>query len=733
MESSERRGWRKKPPKRGTPTAHRSFVPLVGLAALIIVLGVALFRLRPTPRPNLLLITIDTLRADHVGAYGYSLASTATLDSLARSGARFEWAESAVPLTGPSHSTILTGLYPPMHGVRDNVTFVLDASHVTLATLLRRAGYHTGAFVGAYPVAASLGFSQGFDDFEEGFHEIPVAGEGAERPANEVANSVISWLSKTKEPFFVWMHVYDPHAPYRPPSPYRETFREHPYDGEIAFADAQIGRVVEAIRASGREKRTLVAALGDHGESLGEHGEATHALLIYESTLRIPLVMSGPGVPEGRVVSDRVGTVDVLPTLMGLVGIQPPPGLPGRDLRPLFLGRRLPRGAQYSESLFGRLNCRWSSLRSWTEGDWKLINGAEPELYDLSEDPGETRNRAQNEHERTRKMAQALGEALARMAPGGDGVRARAVAPEQQERLRSLGYTGGGTGGAGSLDEAGLPDPRQRVHLYETLQGLLASPPEMSARAADTAAQAAALDPGNPLAFFTIASLAYHAGQFRRADRAFLRCLALDPERPTIRAYRAQLLRDMGRLEESEKELRVTLEQTTPDDLRTRISLAETLTAAHKFDEADHLLTEVLSQAPHHIEALGAKGRLLLAEGRGKDAIPALEEACRGDHVEAWAELASAQLSLGNAAGAHEAADRALALSPQHPWALAVAGHALLLEGRSAEGVELLHRALAAGPRRPRVWRSLAQAFAAAGDRDASARCSRAAETSVSG
>jgi arylsulfatase A-like enzyme/tetratricopeptide (TPR) repeat protein len=683
----------------------------------------------------LLLITIDTLRADHVGAYGYRLGSTPFLDDLAKRGVRFEHAESAVPLTGPSHSTILTGVYPPTHGVRDNVNFVLDNRHPTLATLLKKAGYRTGAFVGAYPVAASLGFAQGFEDFEEGFHMVPVPGQGAERPGNEVADSAISWLAKSDRarPFFLWMHLYDPHAPYKPPPPYAERFRERPYDGEIAFADAQVGRVLEALRERGWDRSTLVFALADHGEALGEHGEATHAVLIYEATLRVPLIVAGPEVPAGRVVSERVATVDVVPTALGLLGLGPPPGLQGRDLRPALAGERLHTEAAYGESLFARLNCRWASLRSWTEGDWKLINGARPELYDLEHDPDEVRDRAAEEGERVERMRQGLAAALSRMAPGGDSAHAVALSPDQQERLRSLGYALGGSGGAGAIDEPGLPDPRLRVRLYERLLGLLATPPAVAVRAADEAAALASQDPDNPFAQFAVASLAYHAGELARADHAFARSLELDPDRPSIRQYYGRLLRDRGRLEESEHQHRIALEQTTPDDLRTRISLAETLIALRKTDEAGRLLDEVLRQAPRHSEALGAKGRLLLALGRGEEGISYLKQACEGGDDDSWLELASAYILLGQPVSAREAASETLRQNPGHPWAQAVTGHALIIEGKRKEGLEALRGALAAGPRRPRVWRDLAQAFAAAGDAGKAAECNRRADALARG
>ena len=254
--------------------------------------------------PNLLLITIDTLRADRVGAYGAATAATPVLDALAGRGVRFDEAQTAVPLTGPSHATILTGQYPPTHGVRGNVVFTLGDQYPTLATLVKRRGYRTAAFVGAYPVAAAFGFNQGFDTFDEEFHETGPLDQGAERRANEVADAAGRWLSSpaaNDAPFFMWVHFYDPHAPYDPPSPYRERFAGRPYDGEIAFTDAQIGRVLEALRASGRERDTVVMVLADHGEGLGDHGEATHAVLTYQSTMRVPFVVAGPGVPAAKM------------------------------------------------------------------------------------------------------------------------------------------------------------------------------------------------------------------------------------------------------------------------------------------------------------------------------------------------------------------------------------------------------------------------------------------------
>lgn len=707
---------------------------LFPLAVLLVAAALWLER-EPRPiRPNVLLVTIDTLRADRVGAYGYKGAATPVLDALALRGVRFANALASVPLTGPSHSTILTGLYPPVHGVRDNVIFPLSARHPNLATLLKRQGYRTGGFVSAYPVAGSFGFSEGFDQFSEGFHEAvdPGAG-GAERPANETVDAALSWLEKENEaPFFAWLHLYDPHTPYKPPPPFDSDFKGRPYDGEIAFADQQLGRIMDWLKASGREEDTVVAVVADHGESLGEHEEATHAILIYQATLHVPFILAGPGVSENTVVEAPVGTADLLPTVLGLLKLAPPSPMNGRDLGPALRGQRLATQALYAESLFARLNCRWSSLRSLVEGDWKLIQGAEPELFNLADDPSELKNLAAAEPDRARKMQEALRVAVRSMAPSGDNARANAVSPEQEERLRSLGYTSG-TGGSGALDQAGLPDPRKLVRLYEKIQQAATAHGPAADRAVEELVLISQIDPGNPYGQYALGNLAYRTGRLHLADTAYAKALDLDPDRPGMRLTYGRLLRDLGRLADSEKQLRLALEQTTPDDARTRISLAETLIAVKKLDEAQSLLKAVLDKSPEHVEALAASGHLLVAAGRAREAIPFLEKAAAGTDPEPWVELARVYLGLGDGGKAFEAGEEALRRSPGHPWALAATGHALILQGRREEGLNALKRALAAPPRRPEAWLSLAAAFEAAGDPQRAAACRRAASAIAKG
>ena len=718
------------PPASGPSKGWSGVGARIAGAALVVALVVAGYRgLRPH-RLNLLLITIDTLRADRVGAYGYAAAETPHLDRLAARGARFARAQAPVPLTGPSHATLLTGTYPPVHGVRDNVTFTLGAGQPTLATLLKARGYRTAAFVAAYPVAADFGFAQGFDEFHEDLHQSPVPGEGAERPGNEVADQVIGWLARpASSPFFAWVHLYDPHAPYSPPAAFKERFPGRPYDAEVAFADAQVGRILEALAAAGQKDETVVVALADHGESLGEHREKTHAILIYEATLHVPLILAGPGVAP-RAVFDRVGTVDVLPTVLRLLGVEPPPGLPGRDLRPALEGRSLPREPLYSESLFGRLNCRWAPLRGITEGDWKLVRGATSELFDLANDPAESQDRARSEPARLARLQGILEAAMGKMAPGGDSARPVVISPEQEERLRSLGYAAGG-GGGGALDQAGLPDPRAHVALYDLIQGLVQARGPAAGPALGQLVLIARNDPGNPYAHYSLGTVAYRRGDLALAAEAYARTMELDPDRPGMRFHFGKLLREMGRLEESEQQLRIAVEQTGAGDVRTRASLADTLILEDKLAEAESILKPAREREPNHLDVRRSQGRLLVAQGRTAEGLVLLEGASEDADPEPWIEIARIRIAAREPQAALAAAEQAVSRNPGHPWALAVHGHALILAGRKQEGIASLRKALDAGPRRPEVWHSLCGAFAAAGEASAAAACRRAGKDAV--
>jgi arylsulfatase A-like enzyme/Tfp pilus assembly protein PilF len=723
------------PPKEASrPTATGRIAIIAAAAGLIAVASAWFIASAPrSSRPDILLITIDTLRADHVGAYGATTGATPTLDALSSRGVRFDRADTAVPLTGPSHATLLTGQYPPAHGVRGNVVFTLGNRYPTAAMRLKKLGYATAAFVGAYPVAAAFGFAQGFDAFDESFHESNPGEQGAERRANDVSDAATRWLASAPRPYFAWLHYYDPHAPYDPPEPFRSRFAQRAYDGEIAFTDQQIARVLDTVRASGRDSNTIVVVVADHGEGLGDHGELTHGVLIYQSTMRVPLLIAGPGIEAGRTVKIPVATIDVLPTLLGFAGAAPDRDLPGRDLRPVLDGRTIPDDPLYSESLFGRLNMHWATLRGWTAGSWKLITGANTELYDLDRDPSEQHDLASAESQRVDRMRDQLQRALSRIAPGGDRAQTNPITAEQEQRLRSLGYAAG-SGGNGPLDDPSLPDPRTHVGLYDRLQSASLARGPALARAFDDVQAITRIDPNDPFAFGTLASMAYRFGSLTVAADAFARALELDPDRPGVRQNYGKLLRELDRLTESEQQLRLALAQAGDDDVRTTISLAETLIAAAKADEARRLIDGVLAKEPNHPEALAARAHLLIRERRFADAVAVLEQITAGSEPDPLIELAEAAIAAGDRNKARSAADEALRRSPGHPWALAVAGRTLAVDGQRGIANDYLRRALAAGPRRPGVWRSLAAGFEALGEHAEAARCEeRAAEAGGTG
>ena len=364
--------------------------------AIAIAAGVAIFIwLRPVARPNVILITIDTLRADHLGVYGDHDAATPTLDALARRGVRFADVVSPAPLTLPSHTSILTGLTPARHGVRNNPEFAVSESVPTLAERFHAAGYATAAFVSGFPLSRRFGLARGFDVYDDRFPRGDAASPApyTERRADGTVAAVRAWFDRerreqSRRPYLLWVHFFDPHRPYDPPEPFRDRF-SNPYDGEIAFVDQAVADVLTAA-GDPDATHTIVAVTADHGEALDEHGEPTHGLFIYSSTIRVPLILAGPAIPPGVVVEPFVRLIDITPTLLDLTRLAALPGIEGRSLAPLIAAGSQPADPEpaYFESLFGRLCCGWAPLYGWREGSWAYIDAPQPELYDVDRRSG---------------------------------------------------------------------------------------------------------------------------------------------------------------------------------------------------------------------------------------------------------------------------------------------------------------------------------------------------------
>ena len=427
------------------------------------------------PRPDIIVVTIDTLRADRVFVPGGSAGPAPALEALGRAGAVFLDATAHVPLTLPSHASIFTGRYPTSHGVHDNGGFLLPESVPTLASTLRGAGYHTAAFVSSFVLRGTTGLAHGFDVYDDRFDGLGRATLDAsqlERRGPEVAREAVRWLATAPRPFFLWVHFYDPHAPYDPPPAFAAKFPGQPYDGEIAASDFGVSMILDALPAA-RRAETVVVATGDHGESLGEHGESEHGILLYDSTLHVPLVMQGPGIPRGVTIRQQVRHVDLLPTIVELLGVKAPAQLDGVSLVPLLRGVR-PRGVRpqgvrpqsdpdvpvsYAESRFGELHFGWSPIHSVRDGTWKYIDGPAPELFDLTGDPHERRNQHDARSGTAAGLARVLGEMVART----QNPAPTRPAADAAERLRSLGYVSGRV----TLGADRGEDPKREIARYE--------------------------------------------------------------------------------------------------------------------------------------------------------------------------------------------------------------------------------------------------------------------------
>jgi arylsulfatase A-like enzyme len=392
------------------------------------------------PRPNVLLITIDTLRADKLGCYGSQRVKTPHIDRLAKSGVLFTRVFAHNPLTLPSHANIMTGMTPPYHGVHDNENFNLRDQFLTLAEYFKSQGYSTAAVVGAYPLDSRFGIAQGFD-----FYEDNVSPKGApknsvgERDAEAVVAIAKNWLGWQKSNWFLWVHVYDPHYPYEPPEPFLAQYPDKPYNGEVAYVDSVLGGFFKYLEENGHLGRTLIVLTSDHGESLGDHGEKTHGILAYNSTLWVPLILSFPGLRPARI-DQLAGHIDIFPTLCDLLGLEKPSGLQGISLAPAIRGKTSPPRLIYFESLEPYYNFGWAPLRGFISGKQKFFDGPIPELYDLEVDFAEAVNLAEdNSLSPFRSQLNKLLKALSH--PESEGAEKR-YDQGTREMLRSLGYVG---------------------------------------------------------------------------------------------------------------------------------------------------------------------------------------------------------------------------------------------------------------------------------------------------
>ncbi|HUP49220.1 MAG TPA: sulfatase-like hydrolase/transferase [Thermoanaerobaculia bacterium] len=605
----------------------------------------------PAAEPDIILITIDTLRADALGFAGNKRVETPFLDRLAREGVVFTNAHAHNVVTLPSHANILTGLYPYQHGVRDNAGFVLGREHATLAEILKRKGYATGAFVGAYPLDARFGLDRGFDVYDDRYREgtAPTQFVMAERPAPEVLAPAQEWYRSTEGKKFLWIHLYDPHAPYRAPPPFDAKYREEPYLGEVAFTDAELGRFLEPILSRGRPSFIVVTA--DHGESLGEHGEVTHGLFAYQATLKVPLIVHETGALKPGVETRYARHVDIVPTILDRLRLEVPKELPGRSLLRMDAGRDT-----YFESLTASFNRGWAPLVGMIHQGHKYIDLPLPELYDLESDQAEERNLV----DENRRMLFGIRKLLTDSAPNLEAARGE-VSAEERSRLLSLGYI---VGDAPKKNYTEDDDPKKLVHLDAKTQEIIAR---------------------------------YEKGEIAEAIRLAREILAERADMTIVREMLSFLYQQNETPEAAIATLREAIDGGFGSEtLERRLGLV--LSESGRASEAVEILARF--RETDDPELLNAYGIALADSGNIQEAIRQFERVLQIDRTNATAyqNLGVVALRTGDLRRAHDYLSRALALNDRMPIALNTLGVVQARAGQPGQAIEAWRRAVAIDP-----------------------------------
>jgi arylsulfatase A-like enzyme/Tfp pilus assembly protein PilF len=683
-------------------------------------------------RPNILLVTLDTTRADHLSPYGYSHSVAPHLERIAREGVLFRSCTAPSAFTLPSHSSIFTGTYPAFHGVRINGTAALSEGHETLAEILAANGYRTGAFIGAFVLDGRWGLNQGFDRYDDlldltKFGKIDLA--GVQRPANEVVDAALGWLGEPSEsPFFAWIHLYDPHAPYEPPEPWYSRFESRGmvglYDGELAFADSEIGRVLTWLEEEGLANETILAVMGDHGEALGSHGELTHGYFVYDYAVQVPFLLRTPLAETRQLeVEELVRTIDLYPTLLEMLNLEIPEAVQGRSLVSLLEGSTWETASYaYSESMVPYLQYGWSPMYSIRTERYKYIDAPTPELYDLVADPGEETNLASQRARTTAELRKVLQRIYEESRVGAPEPEEADLDRETLDRLAALGYLGGA---APPEKETGLalrdlPDPKEKLEVYGkvSLAGDLINREEYP-EALSHLEEVLELDPGVPQAKLLLATCYEETGRREEAKQQLDEVLRADPNDVQALLSMANLLSKDGRGEEviaiGKKALTVDprnaqahiligqvymdrndhqralphLQEAVeiqPKLTRNRMNLAACLLGLGRLGDSESILLDILAQHPKYPLAHFHLGLLYDAQGRPQEARAAYAKEVEyyDESVPARFNLGSLLLAMGDAEGYRTQMERVIEIAPDRPK-----GYLFLARGLLAEGGEL--------------------------------------------
>lgn len=643
------------PPATPASAPTRSRFMMIGVAIFTLVVATAIiFILQKRTASsiasgqfkdfNVVLITIDTLRADHLPAYGYTKVKTPNLDRIAGESFKFNHAYAHVPLTFPSHACILTGRLPISHGVRDNGGYHLQDSELTLAEILKSHGYTTAGFVSAFVLDSSFNIQQGFDFYYDHFDSDKfqdVDPRSIQRKADDTEVEAEHWLDQNaRKKFFAWIHFYDPHDPYDPPEPYRSEYASVPYDGEIAYTDAAVGKILSKLESTGQLNRTILIVTGDHGESLGEHNESTHGMFIYNATMHVPLFIHLPG-GKARTVEQVVRHIDLEPTILDLVGIPAPSTVNGASLIPILQGKEKKERFAYGESLYSHLHYGWASLQGVTSSKYKYIQAPRPEFYNLEKDFSESQNVAAENGSLARVLKSELQDMISKYASK-DLQGPGKIDPDVAEKLRSLGYVSSPATASKNTEEI---DPKDKIQVAVAIQEAAGATMINNYPLAIRLIEPVLKEQNNISEAFYVAGVAYAGvGDYDRAIDSLLKVI-----------------------------------QLIPDHLMAQYNLGTAYLMKNNLKDAEYWLNKVVAASPELLNAHIKLGQVYQVEKEPQKAAPHFEKAIASyekalkdttsakNRAGLFASIAEVQFSAGDLQNASKNLQQAIQLDSQKP------------------------------------------------------------------
>jgi len=657
---------------------------------------------------NVVLITIDTLRSDRVSSYGSDIVDTPNIDGFASEGVLFSNAASTVPFTLPAHSSILTGLYPPGHGVRENVGYTLDPGIPTLAEVLSGGGWTTAGFVSAFVLDGRWGIGRGFDHYFDDFNlsdfDTPNL-SSVQRSGDVTIAEAVRWLDRRPQgaPFFLWLHLYDPHDPYTPPEPFKSQYPGRPYDGEVAYTDSLIGDFRQALEARGLLASSFVILTADHGEGLGDHGESFHGFFVYDSTIHVSLIVRPPtGADRGRVVDTAVSHVDLFPTILDAVGLAAPKAVHGQSLLPMIAGENveLDRGV-YSESLYPMLHYGWAPLRAIRTDNLKLISAPRPEVFDVVVDPREKRDLSLEQPGVTGELEKRLSDLRAKIeseAPASGA--APDIDAETLAQLQALGYAAG-QGGVSLEEETDRPraDPKDKIRIHRTMMRAQSLMRDDAVAAEKTLLAVLQTDPDILDAHQMLGQLATTQRWFDDALGHYRRALELDPTHKNSLMGMASSYMALGRKEEALVGYRRVLD-VSGHDTRASLAIADIEINLGRLDEAARALSDAAAttEVPGLIH--NKLGEVRVEQGRQGEAMALFAKAIgeRDDFAVPYFNIAVLYEERGEAAPAIANYEKAIELAPKYHQAQFNLGRLVGYLGQVDRQLELYEASIESNP-----------------------------------